>query len=62
MLTDYSITHDEYFFVFISDCIVTGFDVTASQLRDYTYDIGQTAIQVPYPEAAFTPDYCIYDI
>ena len=61
-LNDYQIVHEEFFNVLISDCVIDDFIVTADSNRDFTYDLGLPAIQVPYPTVAFTPAECIYDI
>lgn len=61
-LSDYGITHDENFYVMISDCVISSFTVTADPNRDYVYDLGSQAIEVAYPEVAFSPEYCLYEV
>lgn len=39
-LSDYQATREEFFNVYISDCVITDFVVTADPNRDITYDLG----------------------
>jgi hypothetical protein len=42
--------------------VITQFTIQADPNRDFTYDVGSPAIDIPYPAATFVPNYCMYDI
>lgn len=61
-IPEYGKSHDEFFTVMTSDCVIEGFNLVADPNRNFTYDIGANQIQVPYPAIIFEPSYCIYDV